>query len=106
MRSFALLLIKIYQKLISKFTPRSCRYYPTCSEYAVWLFKNTDFCSAFLATFARILRCNQLFKGGIDYPIVRKNFSTIFAFKKIKISPISFWFVRQNGNKFYVIKKI
>jgi len=32
LKNFALFLIWIYQK-ISKYTPASCRFYPTCSEY-------------------------------------------------------------------------
>jgi putative membrane protein insertion efficiency factor len=62
--------IKGYQ-LISKMLPKSCRYYPTCSEYALWQFDTTSAPKALLASTARILRCNQLFAGGIDYPIIR-----------------------------------
>lgn len=104
MRVAVLYFIRFYQKYISKFTPSSCRYYPSCSEYAVWSFKNSNFFKAFFATTLRILRCNQLFKGGIDYPIVYKKFSPFFAFTKTNLKKITFWFVRYKGDKFYVIK--
>ena len=59
--------LKWYQTL-SKFTPASCRYYPTCSEYAKWLFIFDNPISATLKSVKRIATCNQLFPGGIDYP--------------------------------------
>ncbi|EAU00277.1 MULTISPECIES: membrane protein insertion efficiency factor YidD [Campylobacter] len=104
MKNFALSCIKFYQNYISKILPKSCRYYPTCSEYAVWEFKNNDIFSALLATLARILRCNQLFKGGIDYPVIRKRFGSFSIFKRMEFSNIDFWFVPCKNSKFYVIK--
>ena len=35
MKKAAVFLIKIYKKYISPFLPKSCRFYPTCSEYAM-----------------------------------------------------------------------
>lgn len=61
--------IKGYQ-YISKMLPASCRYYPTCSEYASWQFEFNAPHKALKASTLRILRCNQFFAGGIDYPIV------------------------------------
>ncbi len=55
---------------ISRMLPGSCRYYPTCSEYAKWQFEFNRADLAFGLTTLRILRCNQLFAGGIDYPKV------------------------------------
>jgi len=63
--------IKWYQ-VVSKFTPASCRYYPSCSEYAKWLFKFDNPIFATIKVTMRIARCNQLFSGGIDYPKVAK----------------------------------
>jgi putative membrane protein insertion efficiency factor len=50
--------------------PANCRYYPTCSEYAKWQFEFNAPHKALAASTLRILRCNQLFDGGIDYPVV------------------------------------
>ena len=61
--------IKGYQ-YISKMLPASCRYYPTCSEYAKWQFEFNAPHKALLSSTTRILRCNQFFAGGIDYPLI------------------------------------
>ncbi|MCR4942398.1 MAG: membrane protein insertion efficiency factor YidD [Campylobacter sp.] len=104
MRRLLLSCIKFYQSYISKFTPSSCRYYPTCSEFAIWQLKNNQIFLALLATFLRILRCNQLFKGGIDYPIIKKKFKQNFDPKRSNLQDIKFWFVPYKEGKFYVIK--
>lgn len=104
MRKLALSCIKFYQNYISKLTPPSCRYYPSCSEYAIWQFKNNNIFLAFFATMMRILRCNQLFKGGIDYPVVSKKFRVNFCKNCQNLSDVKFWFVPQKSGKFYVIK--
>lgn len=61
--------IKGYQ-YISKMLPANCRYYPSCSEYAKWQFEFNAPHKALASSSLRILRCNQFFKGGIDYPLV------------------------------------
>ena len=62
--------IKGYQ-YISKMLPASCRYYPSCSEYAAWQFEFNAPHTALIESSLRILRCNPFFKGGIDYPVVK-----------------------------------
>jgi len=58
--------IKLYRKLISPLFPPSCRYYPTCSAYAIEaLNKYGVFKGSWLAAL-RILKCNPFFKGGFD----------------------------------------
>ncbi|MBE3022170.1 membrane protein insertion efficiency factor YidD [Campylobacter sp. RM13119] len=104
MNKFAILCIKFYQNYISKILPKSCRYYPSCSEYAVWQFKNNNIFLASFAVLMRILRCNQLFKGGIDYPVVGKKFTSISLSKQDKVADIEFWLVPCKNSKFYVIK--
>ncbi len=71
-KRFFLAPIRGYQ-YISRMLPGSCRYYPTCSEYAAQQFEFERPDRAFAASALRILRCNQLFPGGIDYPKVRWN---------------------------------
>ena len=68
-KKFFIAPIRGYQ-YISKMLPANCRYYPTCSEYAKWQFEFNTPHRAFAAATLRILRCNQLFDGGIDYPVV------------------------------------
>ena len=94
-------LIIFYQKFISRYTYSSCRFYPTCSEYAVWQFENNSFFKAIYFTITRILKCNQLFDGGIDYPTVKKVPYKSVLFKKIKVK---YWLIPTKDNKYIVIK--
>lgn len=103
--------IKGYQ-YISKMLPASCRYYPSCSEYASWQFEFNAPHKALGASTLRILRCNQFFKGGIDYPLVDyappKHLS-ILTFNALcgKID-VLYWLVPQSMSadhtKYYVLK--
>jgi len=104
-------IIKWYQN-ISKFTPASCRYYPSCSEYAKWLFKFDNPIYATLKSAKRIATCNQLFPGGIDYPKIAKwkiylvalnNPITLNFNKKESKLRIRFWLIPKN-NHFLIVK--
>jgi len=66
MKTIMLALIKFYQGAISPYLPRSCRYTPTCSQYAVEAIKKYGALKGGWMAFLRILRCNPLFKGGYD----------------------------------------
>ena len=59
-------IIKGYQGLISPLLPPMCRYYPSCSQYAVQALRTHGSIYGLLLTFLRILRCNPLFAGGMD----------------------------------------
>ncbi|MDE7316818.1 MAG: membrane protein insertion efficiency factor YidD [Helicobacter sp.] len=65
-------LLRAYQLFVSPmFFGASCRYYPSCSQYALWLFSvNTSILCASVYVLARLVRCNPFCAGGIDYPIV------------------------------------
>jgi putative membrane protein insertion efficiency factor len=66
MKKIMLAAIRFYQRHISPLFPPMCRYYPTCSQYAIDAIKiHGAFRGFFLALF-RILRCNVLFPGGYD----------------------------------------
>ncbi|WP_115056060.1 membrane protein insertion efficiency factor YidD [Helicobacter mustelae] len=97
-------LIEKYQRFLSPLFPGTCRYYPGCSEYAAWSFKNQHFLPAIWSILWRILRCNQLFLGGIDYPVVQKRLRPD-TFAPCKIA---FWFVplKKSQKKFFIIKSI
>lgn len=84
----------------------SCRYYPTCSQYAKEQLLYNSFIKALLYSFIRILKCNQLFAGGIDYPIVRKVFATPLSLCTTQQYPrrIIYWFVPKGAQSFYVVK--
>ncbi len=65
--------IKIYQKWISpSFAPR-CKYYPSCSEYAVVAIEKYGLRGVVMAAW-RVIRCNPWSRGGVDYvKVTQKN---------------------------------
>jgi len=96
--------IKGYQ-YISAMLPAGCRYYPTCSEYAKWSLETSQPHYAIFNSTLRILRCNQLFDGGIDYPII--NYKKPFASKLDDFIDVKvkYWFVPKIGTtRYFVIK--
>lgn len=66
MRHILVFFIRIYQKF-SKYTPRVCRYEPTCSEYAAQAILKYGPLKGLLMAAWRILRCNPWSPGGIDH---------------------------------------
>lgn len=60
-------LIRTYQMTISpRFSHGSCRYTPTCSQYAIEAIEIHGIFKGSLLAVRRILRCNPFFKGGWD----------------------------------------
>lgn len=59
--------IMFYRKFISplKRTP-SCKYYPTCSAYALQAYEKHGVIKGTVLTVKRLLRCNPWSKGGVD----------------------------------------
>ncbi len=109
MKKFYIAPIKGYQ-YISKMLPANCRYYPTCSEYAKWQFEFNAPHKALAASTLRILRCNQLFAGGIDYPVVIFTPPKQSTLRKLNAicgkMKIIYWFVPKDTERshYYVIK--
>jgi putative membrane protein insertion efficiency factor len=61
-----LLLIRGYQRLISPFLAPTCRFYPSCSTYAVdAITRHGPLRGGYLAM-RRLLRCHPLHPGGYD----------------------------------------
>ena len=60
------LLIKFYRSFISPFTPATCRYSPTCSQYGLEAFEKHGLFKGFYLTIKRILSCHPWSKGGFD----------------------------------------
>lgn len=63
----ALALVGLYQRWISPALPRRCRYYPTCSAYAVEAIKVHGALKGTVLAAWRLLRCNPLTRGGVDH---------------------------------------
>lgn len=66
MRHVLILLVRMYQVGLSPLLPASCRYYPSCSAYAITaLEKHGAIRGAWLAV-RRIARCHPFHPGGYD----------------------------------------
>ena len=61
-----ILLIKIYQKVVSPWTPASCRYNPTCSSYSIDAFQKHGLWKGFVLTIKRIGSCHPWGGSGYD----------------------------------------
>ena len=73
--------VKLYQWLISPMLPRTCRYHPTCSAYAIEALKvHGPLKGLFLGT-KRILSCHPW--GGEGYDPVPPKGTPLFRFKKL-----------------------
>ncbi|MEW6458769.1 MAG: membrane protein insertion efficiency factor YidD [Bacillota bacterium] len=65
-QKLAIGLIKGYQVAISPLFPSTCRFYPTCSEYAVQAIGKYGLMRGGLKAVRRILRCHPFSPGGYD----------------------------------------
>jgi putative membrane protein insertion efficiency factor len=68
--------IKLYRKFISPILPQSCRFTPSCSEYAIEAIERFGAIRGTILASYRILRCNPFCRGGYD-PVPDK-----FTFKR------------------------
>ena len=59
-------IIKAYQYIISPVLGNNCRFYPTCSNYALEALKEYKLFSAVKLIIIRVLRCNPWGGSGID----------------------------------------
>ena len=66
MTSMLVVLVRAYQRLVSPLIPASCRYVPSCSEYAAQALTRHGLVRGVWLSVARLLRCNPWSKGGED----------------------------------------
>ena len=65
-------IIKVYQYTISPLLGNNCRFYPTCSNYALEALKEYTLFRAVKLIIVRVLRCNPWGGSGVDL-LPRKN---------------------------------
>jgi putative membrane protein insertion efficiency factor len=58
--------VRLYQRLISPLIAPRCRYYPSCSTYAVDAIRTYGVLRGLVLAAWRLLRCNPLSRGGFD----------------------------------------
>jgi putative membrane protein insertion efficiency factor len=61
-----IVLIKAYRTFISPLKPPTCRFYPTCSAYAIEALTKYGLLKGAWLSARRILRCHPLNPGGYD----------------------------------------
>ena len=66
MKRLLIALVKFYRNYISPLRPPCCRYYPTCSQYALEALEKYGALKGGWLALRRILRCNPFHKGGYD----------------------------------------
>ena len=67
MKRLFIYLVRLYRKYLSPLKPKCCRYYPSCSQYAITAFEKHGAIKGFILALWRILRCNPYSNGGVDY---------------------------------------
>jgi len=65
-RAIAIAPIRAYQRLISPALGQRCKYYPSCSEYAVQAIRTFGILRGLILAAWRLLRCNPFSHGGFD----------------------------------------
>ncbi len=66
MKKILIGLIRFYRKYISPLKAPSCKFYPTCSQYAIDAIEKKGVFLGVLLAIWRVLRCNPFSHGGYD----------------------------------------
>ena len=69
MKSIFLGLIRFYRRSISPYTPASCRFTPTCSEYAYQAINKYGAIKGGWLALKRLARCHPYYKGDYYDPV-------------------------------------
>lgn len=78
-RTLLIFLVRIYQYIISPVLPKTCRFTPSCSEYAIGSLKTHGVFTGLFLSIRRVLRCHPWGGQGYD-PVPRKG----FKFRELK----------------------
>ena len=66
MRGLVIFLLRAYKRVISPLLPPACRFYPTCSEYAMDAVAKHGVLRGGILAAKRLIKCNPLHPGGFD----------------------------------------
>jgi uncharacterized protein len=65
-RRLLVLLVRVYQRLVSPLLPRACRFHPSCSAYAAGALEAHGALRGSWLAARRVLRCHPWHPGGFD----------------------------------------
>ena len=68
MRRVALAAVRAYRATIGQIIGGRCKYYPSCSQYALDAYQHYGVVRGTILTGWRLLRCNPFSHGGVDHP--------------------------------------
>ncbi len=66
MKRILICIIKLYRKFVSPLKKPCCRFYPTCSSYALQAVEKYGAVKGSCLAFRRILKCHPFNPGGYD----------------------------------------
>jgi hypothetical protein len=66
MQTILIVLIRVYQTILSPFLGNHCRFYPSCSSYAIEALEKHGFIRGCWLSLRRISRCHPWHEGGVD----------------------------------------
>lgn len=67
LRTLLIRLIRVYQLTLSALIGRQCRFYPSCSNYAMEAIERHGIVSGSWLAIRRIGRCHPFHPGGVDH---------------------------------------
>lgn len=76
-------LIRFYQRVISPWKVPCCRFYPTCSEYAIEVIRECGLIFGVFLALKRLLKCHPFHPGGYD-PVIADDCRLISDNQRLK----------------------
>ncbi len=67
MKKILIAFIRIYQKTLSPWLGHHCRFYPSCSHYAVEAIESRGVLAGLVLSAKRLLKCQPFHAGGVDF---------------------------------------
>lgn len=67
MRQVAIGAVRTYQRTLGVVLPDRCKYYPSCSSYAIQAYREFGIVRGTILSCWRVLRCNPWSHGGVDH---------------------------------------
>jgi uncharacterized protein len=65
-KKILLSIVRFYQRAVSPYKPRSCRFHPTCSQYSYEAIRDHGPLKGTWLGIKRIIKCHPLNPGGYD----------------------------------------